>query len=116
MANILKELCHEGFVESHRGINGGYRLVKDPASVTLEQIITALDGPFQLMSCARSDDSEDCGVVEMCPVKGPLRCLHEQIAAIFEQTTLEDLGRCERDLVSITTETAENGDSAHLLG
>jgi Rrf2 family protein len=116
LANILKELCHQGFVESHRGINGGYRLAKAPSAITIEEVITALDGPFELMSCARSDNPDLCGVGEICPVKAPLRGIHEQIAAILAETTLEDLGNSENSLVTISTENAEHGDCAHLLG
>ena len=116
VANILKELCHHGFIESHRGINGGYRLVKDPAVVTVDQIVTALDGPFQLMSCAGSDESEGCGVSEICPVKSSLRLVHDRIAAVLATTTLEDLGRSEGCLVSLNVETITHGNVADLSG
>jgi Rrf2 family protein len=114
LANILKELCHHGFVESFRGINGGYRLAKIPAAVTVEQVIGALDGPFQLMSCASSDAAGSCGLVDVCPVKSPLRVVHERMAAVLGQTTLEDLGR--QTVVPLKTETQRNDCVADLSG
>ncbi|MBY0587005.1 Rrf2 family transcriptional regulator [bacterium] len=116
LANILKELCHHGFIESHRGIHGGYKLVRDPAQVTMDEIISALDGPFQLMSCAREDGEGACGLVDVCPVKGPLRVVHERMAAVLVGTTLEDLGRSESPLVTLTMENEQNGHASDLPG
>jgi Rrf2 family protein len=123
LANILKELCHHGFIESHRGIHGGYKLVREPSQVTMDEVITALDGPFQLMSCARSEGTEGgqaCGLVDVCPVKGPLRVVHERMAAVLKSTTLEDLGQGDTPLVpltmALTMEMHEHGDASNLPG
>ena len=35
VANILKELCHKGYVASHRGVKGGYALKESARAVTL---------------------------------------------------------------------------------
>ena len=114
LANILKELCHHGFIESQRGIHGGYRLVRKPSQLTMDEIISALDGPFQLMSCARSEGDDACGLVESCPVKGPLRVVHDRIAAVLLSTTLEDLGRGETPLVPLTMENEGHGEASDL--
>jgi Rrf2 family protein len=114
LANILKELCHHGFIESQRGVHGGYRLIRDPSTVTVEGVITALDGPFELMSCAKSDDAASCVLVDVCPVKGPLRLVHDRIAAVLSETTLEDLGASA--LVELTTERTTDGDASDLPG
>lgn len=116
LANILKELCHHGFIESHRGINGGYRLTKEPSEVTVEQIIAALDGPFQLMSCARGSEGESCGLVDVCPVKSPLKAVHDRLLAVLASTTLEDLGAREELIVPLTLEMQTDGDATHLSG
>ncbi len=114
LANILKELCHHGFIESQRGIHGGYRLVREPSQLTMDEIISALDGPFQLMSCARAEGEDACGLVETCPVKGPLRVVHDRIAAVLVSTTLEDLGRGDIPLVTLTMENEGHGDASDL--
>jgi Rrf2 family protein len=114
LANILKELCHHGFIESQRGIHGGYRLVRKPSQLTMDEIISALDGPFQLMSCARSEGDDACGLAESCPVKGPLRVVHDRIAAVLLSTTLEDLGRGETPLVPLTMENEGHGEASDL--
>src|SRR5207237_6833739 len=44
VANILKELCHNGFVASHRGVKGGYALRRPAAEVSLAELREALEG------------------------------------------------------------------------
>ncbi|MGK0187745.1 MAG: Rrf2 family cysteine metabolism transcriptional repressor [Verrucomicrobiales bacterium] len=44
LVQILNELRNAGLVESRRGKNGGYQLARDPAAVTLGDIVNALEG------------------------------------------------------------------------
>lgn len=44
LVQILNELRNAGLVESRRGKNGGYVLVRDPGGVTLLEIVGALEG------------------------------------------------------------------------
>jgi len=45
---ILNELKHGGFVESRRGSDGGFMLVRDPAELMLLEIIEYIDGPIAI--------------------------------------------------------------------
>lgn len=108
VANILKELCQAGVVESHRGVLGGYRLAKPPREITVRGLIAALDGEFQFMACAGDDVAEhDCGLVNSCPVREPLRKVHDRLLAVLADVTLADLGapapRGEPVLVTLET-------------
>jgi Rrf2 family protein len=117
VANILKQLCQSGFVASHRGVNGGYRLAVEPKDVPLVSVIAALDGPFQLMQCANSDDDGACELVKICPVKSPLRVVHERLLNTLKDVTLEDL-RVSGDggFVDLPMEMRPNGCAADLPG
>jgi FeS assembly SUF system regulator len=52
VAKLLKRLGQAGLVESFRGANGGYRLARAPADISLAAIIEALDGPIGLTECS----------------------------------------------------------------
>jgi Rrf2 family protein len=53
---ILLALKHAGIVESSRGAQGGYSLSRDPAKVSLSEIVQAMNGP-QAISHAQGDRS-----------------------------------------------------------
>src|SRR5947208_10641460 len=60
VANILKDLCHKGFVSSHRGVKGGYALARPADAVRLGDRMEALDDRFHLTECTRGGADERC--------------------------------------------------------
>jgi Rrf2 family protein len=46
LENILIDLRHAGIVHAQRGAEGGYRLARAPADVTLGEVIRAVEGPL----------------------------------------------------------------------
>lgn len=66
LAKILQRLVREGIVESIRGVNGGFRLLRDPAHITLLEVLTAIQGVAPVNACAidkrRCNLSSRCGV------------------------------------------------------
>lgn len=46
LENILAELRRAGIVGSQRGADGGYRLQRSPAEVTVADVIRAVEGPL----------------------------------------------------------------------
>jgi Rrf2 family protein len=46
LAAILTDLRRSGLVSSQRGIEGGYRLSRPAASITVAEVMRALDGPL----------------------------------------------------------------------
>jgi Rrf2 family protein len=46
LENILGELRRAGLITSQRGADGGYRLARRPADISVADVIRALDGPL----------------------------------------------------------------------
>lgn len=113
IANILKQLCQEGFIDGTRGVNGGYRLAKPPAEIRIQNIIESLDGPFQLMACA-GEEATDCELTNVCPIRGPLKLVHQRMIAALADMTLEDLAGDEPMFVAIHEEKTNHDLAANL--
>jgi Rrf2 family protein len=93
VANILKDLCHKGFVASHRGVKGGYVTLRPAEAITLAELMDALDGSFRLAECIQEIPSDGCALVDICPIKGPVAELHQRIRDVLRATTLAELVR-----------------------
>jgi Rrf2 family protein len=91
VANILKQLVEKGLVYSVRGQLGGYLLAKSADEITLSDIISVTDNPFNLVECA--NDEELCKVHQCCPTRQPLIALHRTIQEFIEETTLSSIIR-----------------------
>jgi Rrf2 family protein len=55
--NLINPLKTVGFVQSIRGAHGGYKLAKDPADITLKDIMRVLEGPLCLVDCVENPSS-----------------------------------------------------------
>jgi Rrf2 family protein len=93
VANILKLLCHKGFVASHRGVKGGYALHRSADEIKLAEVMDALDEGFHLTPCTKIGPEEICSVAHNCPVRGGIANVHLRIREILRTVTLAELFR-----------------------
>lgn len=94
LEQIFQKLKKDKVLGSKRGPRGGYYLLKDPKEITLYDIITATEGPIELVFCV-SDDEEGCGQIcdmkESCVASTLWKDLGNRIAEIFQKTTIQTL-------------------------
>src|SRR5947207_12004967 len=69
MAKILQRLAKQGLVVSTNGPKGGYALARRPTEITVGQVIRALEGPINIVSCL--EDSA-CPRMERCNLRRPV--------------------------------------------
>jgi Rrf2 family transcriptional regulator, iron-sulfur cluster assembly transcription factor len=91
LATILQSLVQAGLLESVRGPRGGFRLARPAGSITIGQVVEALEGPDALKGCVMG--FEHCGPDNPCPLHPVWSQLQAQIDASLTQATLEDLQR-----------------------
>jgi Rrf2 family protein len=91
VANILKLLCHNGFVASHRGVKGGYALNRPADQVRLSDLMESLDDPFRLAECNRIVPGDICTLTAICPVKHAIADVHQRIRDVLRTVTLAEL-------------------------
>ncbi len=97
VANILKELCQRDFVSSHRGVKGGYVLARDPSTISLAELLEAMEEGFRLTVCTPSHDLAPasaegaCSHAGSCTVKGPLAEVQLRLMGVLRGVTLAEL-------------------------
>lgn len=89
LERILSVLKTAGLIKSSRGFRGGYYLSKDPQSITLKDIIFAVEGSISPVECL--DDSKLCSRRQTCATYEIWLRLKDSIINILESTTLADL-------------------------
>jgi Rrf2 family protein len=91
VANILKQLCGQGYVRSRRGVKGGYVLRRPAEEIHLDELMQALGETFRLAECTKGDQEEDCVVLSSCPVRDALARVHQRLCNVLHDITLTDL-------------------------
>jgi FeS assembly SUF system regulator len=90
VSKLLKQLLQSGLLASHRGMNGGYSLAKEPADISLAEIITAIEGPIALTECS-TDVIGLCDLERSCPIKTNQRVVSEVVRGALQKVMLADL-------------------------
>lgn len=86
LENILGDLRNAGIVQSRRGHDGGYRLAKPPNTVTVADIVRAVDGPLASVRGERPEKSTYTGSAE--PLQRVWIALRTNLREVVEHVTL----------------------------
>ena len=89
MAKVLQRLARNGLLTSHQGTRGGYTLSKPTASISVADIIQAIDGPLTVTACSTED--EQCEQFEKCNVRDPLWRIKDRILAALSTCSLAEI-------------------------
>jgi FeS assembly SUF system regulator len=90
VSKLLKLLSQNGFLVSHRGNRGGYRLVRPAHDISVAEMISALEGPIGLTECT-TDAIGICDLEPSCPIKMNQRMISQVVRGALERLTLADL-------------------------
>lgn len=86
VAKIFQDLVRKGLLASAKGRGGGFALVRKPESITLYDIVAAVDGVDDLDNCvvgmAKCDDHQPC------PQHDLWKGIRTQLGDYLQNTTL----------------------------
>ena len=94
LMNVLKELSAAGYVESVRGVHGGYRLARKPQEVNLADLLQSLEGPIRLAECITDlADNEECTckLMASCPIADPVHRVHRKLSDFLRKVSLSEI-------------------------
>jgi Rrf2 family protein len=89
LPQVLADLQRAGLVEAAPGRAGGYRLSRDPAGVSLLEVIEAVEGEPRSHACVLR--SEPCGRNGLCDVHHVFVEGQEALLGTFARASLAEL-------------------------
>jgi Rrf2 family protein len=89
LENILAELKRAGIVSSRRGADGGYWLAVPADTVTVADIIRAVEGPLAAVRGVQPQDLVYEGRAE--PLREVWVCVRANLRRVLEHVTIADL-------------------------
>ena len=93
LERIVALLRRAGLVESTRGAHGGYRLAREPESLTMDEVIIALEGNLAPIECLTPDGlcHREITGDAACPTKLLWTRVHGSVMQALGGTTLAEL-------------------------
>lgn len=96
VAKVVQTLARAALVETIRGRGGGVRLARDPAAISLLEVVEAIQGPFRFLRCPRRGQgcprNPGCAVYRLCLE------LDDSFSAKLQRVRIADLAySCSND-------------------
>lgn len=89
VSKILKQLAREGLVVSHRGAKGGYSLARRPESISMVEIIDALEGRVGLTECGSSPGL--CSQESACSIRTNWQRINSAVRGALAGVSLAEM-------------------------
>lgn len=89
LAKVLQRLVRARVLDSHQGIRGGYALARPAKTITVAEVIQAIDGPLTVTACSEVDHS--CDQYSKCNIRDPLWKIKDRITAALAATSVAEL-------------------------
>jgi Rrf2 family iron-responsive transcriptional regulator len=94
---ILKPLVKARLVETVRGRNGGIKLARPAADITLFDVIRETEDSFSMAECFDNDEA-DCPLVDSCALNSAWRDALNAFLMALSKYTIADLAAKRFDL------------------
>ena len=97
LEHLVARLRRAGLIESRRGAHGGYLLAREPAKITMAEVVEALEGRIAPVECITSSPdgtihcTRESDPVHVCTTKLLWTRVRGSILRTLEQTTLAEL-------------------------
>ena len=89
MAKILQQLAKKKLITSQNGPKGGYALARRPTEITVGDVVRALEGPINIVSCL--EEASDCPQMAHCSLRRPVHKIQAAITQVLDTMSLAEL-------------------------
>jgi FeS assembly SUF system regulator len=87
VAKVLKALAHAGLVTAARGAGGGYRLARIATSISVAEVVAAIDGDIGLTQCSVHVD--ECARTTYCPTRPHWAAINRAVGEALSAISLD---------------------------
>lgn len=88
---ILRKLVGTGILRSYKGVQGGYEIAKDPADITLYDVIETIEGPYYLNRCLQNDHVCTRTSKALCPYHEVFLDISNKVQVQLKSITIEQM-------------------------
>lgn len=86
-SKLLKLLGRAGLVESFRGVAGGYRLARAPETISVADVVEAVEGPIGMTECGNGS----CERAAFCSVRGNWQRINAVVVKALRSISIAEM-------------------------
>ncbi len=92
LVKIARDLIKAKLIVAKEGRGGGYSLTKEPSSITLKEVVEAVDGEIATASCL-VHGAKKCPLADRCPHRSMMAKLTAEIGSILGKYKLSEFSK-----------------------
>ena len=89
LEKIIQDLMRGGLIKSKRGSCGGYTLARSADTISIYDVIAAIEGPIVVNACMEAHSN--CDQLPRCAMVTVWSEVQRKVTEVFTRTTLADL-------------------------
>lgn len=93
LEQIMLQLKTQGWVESTAGIRGGYLLAKNPARITMGEVVRHFDGILAPIDCVSVTGYKRCSQESLCKFRRVFLDARNYVAGVMDKATLAEVAK-----------------------
>ena len=91
VAQLFRQLGVAKVVRGIKGPGGGYTLARDATTISVGDIVRAVEGPIAVVNCVTSDDNPSCRQSGECVARAVWQRVNHAIEDALDKISLADL-------------------------
>jgi Rrf2 family nitric oxide-sensitive transcriptional repressor len=100
LMKVVHELGQLGYIETVRGKNGGFRLMRKPSQINVGAVVRDTEEELGIVGCLQ-DAGTFCRIESACVLRRALQEATTAFLAVLDKYTLEDLIRPGKSLAKL---------------
>lgn len=93
LEQIMLDCKTQGWVSSTAGIRGGYLLAKNPAKITMGEVVRHFDGILAPIECVSVAGYKRCSQEPVCRFRRVFLNVRNYVACVMDRSTLADVAK-----------------------
>jgi Rrf2 family protein len=93
LEQILLDCKAQGWVDSLAGIRGGYVLAKNPAKITMGEVVRHFDGILAPIDCVSVAGYKRCSQEPVCRFRRVFLDVRNYVAGVMDRSTLAEVAK-----------------------
>jgi Rrf2 family protein len=93
LEQIMLALKSQGWVDSSAGIRGGYFLAKNPAKITMGEVVRHFDGILAPIDCVSVTGYQRCSQESVCRFRRVFFDARNYVANLMDRMTLAEVAK-----------------------
>lgn len=102
-SRVLQKMADQGFIESKKGIGGGYVLLKNSKDLSFYELMKAVLPPLEIAACL----SGHCDLMDYCNIQNPIHYLNKKFLKFYKTLNIHDILTCGQSSENLSSKNAK---------